>query len=87
MIPGFVRRRPDGTHLGVASPAVSLPCSGDRAADVWELTAHLTALIEAQVRADPTQWFWIHDRWRHRLPGERGGETRAPADRRSKHPR
>jgi hypothetical protein len=47
--------------------------SEDREADVLELTARLTALIEAQVRADPTQWFWIHDRWRHRPAEERVG--------------
>jgi KDO2-lipid IV(A) lauroyltransferase len=87
VIPGFVRRLPDGTHHGVASHAVALPSTGDREADVWSLTAHLTALIEAQVRADPTQWFWIHDRWRHRPPGERESPARAPSERRSKQTR
>jgi KDO2-lipid IV(A) lauroyltransferase len=87
VIPGFVVRRPDDTHVGVASPAVELPGTGDRERDVRELTGRLTALIEAQVRADPTQWFWIHDRWRHRPPEERGDRTRMASDRRSKQPR
>jgi len=76
VIPGFVSRRADDTHVGVISPPVPLPRAGDRETGIRELTAHLTALIEAQVRADPTQWFWIHDRWRHRPPGERAGPTR-----------
>jgi len=76
VIPGFVSRRADDTHVGVISPPAPLPRAGDRETGIRELTAHLTALIEAQVRADPTQWFWIHDRWRHRPPGERAGPTR-----------
>ena len=72
LLPGFAVRQPDDRHVGRFSPLVSLPRTADREADVRELTARLTALIEAQVRADPTQWFWIHDRWRHRPPEERG---------------
>jgi KDO2-lipid IV(A) lauroyltransferase len=72
VIPGFCRRRPDDSHLAFGFPPVTLPRTGDMDADVRALTAHLTALIEAQVRADPTQWFWIHDRWRHRPPEEQG---------------
>jgi Kdo2-lipid IVA lauroyltransferase/acyltransferase len=71
LIPVFAVRQPDDTHIGQIGPPVALPRTGDRAEDVRALTAQLTALIEAQVRADPTQWFWIHDRWRHRPPEER----------------
>lgn len=78
LIPGFALRRPDGSHLGWLDPPVTLVRTEDREADVLQLTARLTALIEAQVRADPTQWFWIHDRWRHRPPEERGGAETAP---------
>jgi KDO2-lipid IV(A) lauroyltransferase len=68
LVPGFAVRQPDDSHVGRLHPAIT----EDREVDVRELTARLTALIETQVRADPTQWFWIHDRWRHRPPEERG---------------
>jgi KDO2-lipid IV(A) lauroyltransferase len=76
VLAGFAVRQPDDTHVGFFQPPVIPRQTGDREADIWELTAHLTALIEAQVRADPTQWFWIHDRWRHRPAAERAvGES------------
>jgi Kdo2-lipid IVA lauroyltransferase/acyltransferase len=71
IVPAFAVRQPDGTHVGRVLPPFVPIRTGDRAEDVRMLTAHLTAVIEAQVRADPTQWFWIHDRWRHRPPDER----------------
>ncbi len=73
LLPGFSIRQRDDRHLGRLWPPVVPSRTGDLAADVLELTAHLTRLIEAQVRADPSQWLWIHDRWRYRPPEERVG--------------
>jgi KDO2-lipid IV(A) lauroyltransferase len=71
LIPAFDVRQPDGTHVGRFEPPVVPVVTGDQVEDVRALTARLTAVIEAQIRANPTQWFWIHDRWRHRPPHER----------------
>jgi Kdo2-lipid IVA lauroyltransferase/acyltransferase len=71
LLPGFSVRQPADGHVGRVYPPITPSRSENREADVLELTARLTALIETQVRADPTQWFWIHDRWRHRPPEER----------------
>jgi KDO2-lipid IV(A) lauroyltransferase len=71
VLPCFAVRQPDDTHVGRIDPPLLVEPTGDREADVLNLTARLTAAIEAQIRADPTQWFWIHDRWRHRPPEER----------------
>ncbi len=49
-------------RITVESPLVLLD-SGDRDADVAALTAAMTARIEAWVREDPGQWFWLHRRW------------------------
>ncbi len=37
----------------------------------------LTGRAESLIRAYPTQWVWLHDRWRHH-PGEKSTERGAP---------
>ncbi len=37
--------------------------TGDTEADVAALVTRITAFIEAEVRANPGQWFWQHRRW------------------------
>lgn len=39
------------------------PSTGDADADVEATVKQITALIEAEVRAHPEQWFWQHRRW------------------------
>jgi KDO2-lipid IV(A) lauroyltransferase len=80
IVTGFASRRGDGTMRLAFSPPIETPSEGDLDSQVARLTASLTAAIEAQVRAYPEQWVWMHRRWRHQ-PGT--GETvwRADADR------
>jgi KDO2-lipid IV(A) lauroyltransferase len=75
----FAIRQPDDTYVGRVDPPILFEPTEDREADVINLTAQLTAVIEAQIRADPTQWFWIHDRWRHRPAAERAQEAATAA--------
>jgi KDO2-lipid IV(A) lauroyltransferase len=35
------------------------------ATDAEEMTQRVTDSLTARVEADPTQWFWVHRRWRH----------------------
>jgi KDO2-lipid IV(A) lauroyltransferase len=58
----FIEREPDGRHL-VRVEAVTCDVRRDREG-VQELTARLTAAIEAQIRRVPAQWVWWHQRWR-----------------------
>ncbi|HEV8580245.1 MAG TPA: lysophospholipid acyltransferase family protein [Thermoanaerobaculia bacterium] len=58
VIPAFIERRPDGSHLATFHPALELPD------DPTEATALMTARIEEQVRRHPEQWVWMHRRWR-----------------------
>jgi KDO2-lipid IV(A) lauroyltransferase len=57
----FIERRPDGGHLVRFTP-VAVTARGR--AEVTELTARLTAAIEAQIRRAPVEWVWWHERWR-----------------------
>ncbi len=66
IVPGFIYRRPDGTHLAELQAALEIPTAGTQEDRVRELTAAATAAIERQVRAHPEQWVWMHRRWRTR---------------------
>jgi KDO2-lipid IV(A) lauroyltransferase len=63
----FIEREADGRHL-VRVEAVTNDVRRDRDG-IQELTARLTAAIEAQIRRAPEQWVWWHRRWR-RQPDE-----------------
>ena len=58
VVPTFIERRDDGTHLARFHPPLELPD------DPTEATALMTARIEEQVRKRPEQWVWMHRRWR-----------------------
>lgn len=44
--------------------AIPLPETGDTDKDVEILTRAATDRIEAWVRRDPSQWLWLHNRWK-----------------------
>jgi KDO2-lipid IV(A) lauroyltransferase len=72
LVPGFIHRRPDGTHKAEIHPPLPMPVDGTLEDRVQELTAAATAIIERQIRAHPAQWVWMHRRWRTRpQPSER----------------
>jgi len=64
VVPGFIHRRPDGTHIAEIHPPLPIPADGSLEDRVEELTAAATAVIERQIRAHPEQWVWMHRRWR-----------------------
>jgi KDO2-lipid IV(A) lauroyltransferase len=64
VVPGFIHRRPDGSHRAEFHPPLAEPTGGTLEDQVQELTAAATAVIERQIRAFPEQWVWMHRRWR-----------------------
>jgi len=70
MMPGFIHRKPDGTHKIKIDRPIPVPSGGSLRDKVEEMTAAATAAAEWQVRAWPEQWVWMHRRWRTRPDGE-----------------
>jgi len=70
ILPVFCTRQPDNTYLFEMLPPFVVQPSGDKERDVTDTMAHITALIEQQVRKYPSQWLWLHNRWKTRPPEE-----------------
>ena len=45
-------------------PPIEFTPTGNHDADVLALTAKINEAIEACVRERPSQWLWIHRRWK-----------------------
>jgi len=56
-------REKDHLRLFVEGP-IPVPNTADRKADIFELTATLTRIIEGYIRRYPDQWLWLHRRWK-----------------------
>jgi KDO2-lipid IV(A) lauroyltransferase len=68
LVPGFIRRLPDGTHYGEVLAPIEWEATGDPEREVLDITQQLTAAIEAWIRVEPEQWLWMHRRWRRKPP-------------------
>ena len=62
VLPTFIERRSDGTHVARIEPRLEL------AADPVAATQQMTDRIETQIRRVPEQWVWMHRRWRRQPP-------------------
>jgi KDO2-lipid IV(A) lauroyltransferase len=76
LVPVFARRQEDGTHVAEFQAALEWERTHDDDRDVLAITTRLSQVIEAQVRRDPAQWFWIADRWKQQRADQR--ETDSP---------
>ena len=65
-IPCFGKRLPDGRHAVCVHPPVAVPPGLDEGAAVRFLMERFHALLEAAIRAEPSQYFWLHRRWKTR---------------------
>jgi KDO2-lipid IV(A) lauroyltransferase len=54
----------DGAHFTVTFfDPIELQNTGNRDADVRAGVVQVTEFIEARIRENPAQWFWVHRRW------------------------
>ncbi len=62
VVPLFCLRNPDNSYRAWVEPMLLLKEDSPDAVTVN--TQQLTSIIEAAVRQDVAQWFWMHKRWR-----------------------
>ena len=57
-------RQSDDRHRVFISPPVELEISGNFEQDVQINTAHLVKILEGYIHQFPSQWLWLHNRWK-----------------------
>jgi KDO2-lipid IV(A) lauroyltransferase len=74
LVPVFAYRGSDGRYHGEFQPEIEYQQTGNRDEDELALTGAITKVIENIIRRYPTQWLWLHDRWKKaRLVGKLDG--------------
>lgn len=63
--PAFNWREPSGKYRIKVQPAIPIPQTGSIKQRVYETTALFNHALEAQIRHHPSQWFWVHRRFKH----------------------
>jgi KDO2-lipid IV(A) lauroyltransferase len=66
VVPAFIRRVDSG-HIIEAGEEIELDASGDGDKDVFTNTVRFSRCIEDFIRQHPTEWLWMHRRWK-RIP-------------------
>jgi KDO2-lipid IV(A) lauroyltransferase len=71
VLPAFmVRQGSSARHRITILPVVDVVRTDDRRESVRENTQRFTSVIERMVERHPSQWNWIHRRWKTRPPSE-----------------
>ena len=65
--PMSVVRLPGVRFRVTAHDPITLNVTGDRPADIAAGVQAITSFIEARVRENPVDWFWVHKRWPDRV--------------------
>jgi KDO2-lipid IV(A) lauroyltransferase len=68
VLPSLSRRLPDGRHLMVFFPELPFEKTADAEADIRRHLTLQNQVIEAWVRQEPSQWLWLHRRWKNQFP-------------------
>lgn len=64
IVPVFAPRIGRNKYKATAYPKIEFTPSGDEQKDIHDLTALVTNAIEREVRSNPSQWLWLHNRWK-----------------------
>ena len=68
VLPAFSRRLPDGRHLLAILPPLPMEKTADIEGDIKRHLELQSRAIEAWVRTAPSQYLWLHRRWKNQFP-------------------
>ena len=64
VLPIFYLKKPDDTYEFIIDEEIPLVSTGSRKQDILRNTQRFHAVIEKYIRKYPTQWVWMHNRWK-----------------------
>lgn len=64
LVPMFMRRTPENRYEFSIQPAIPYINTGDDEFDLQYNTQQYTTCIENFIKQYPTQWVWMHERWK-----------------------
>ena len=64
VLPMFYLKKPDDTYAFIIEKEIPLAMTGNRRADMDENTRRFHVVIEKYIKKYPTQWVWMHNRWK-----------------------
>jgi KDO2-lipid IV(A) lauroyltransferase len=68
IVPMAIVREGDDEYKIMVKEPIELASSEDKEKDVIETTQRYTQVLESVIREYPSQWLWMHDRWKSK-PG------------------
>ena len=63
IVPVWGERLADQHFRLTVYPEISIPNTGDREKDTYELSLRLNRFLEARIAENPSNWLWLHSRW------------------------
>ena len=64
VLPMFYVKKDDDTYEFIIEKELSLVSTGNRRKDMEENTRRFHKVIEKYIKEYPTQWVWMHNRWK-----------------------
>jgi len=64
VLPMFYIKKPDDTYEFIIEKEIPLVMTGNRRQDMEENTRRFHVIIEKYIKKYPTQWVWMHNRWK-----------------------
>jgi len=68
ILPMFIIRQKDDTHKVIIEPPLELEQGGEDREMLTVNTAKITQVIERYIRKYPSEWGWMHRRWKSQPP-------------------
>lgn len=66
VVPTYIYLAADGMQHMYVLPEIPIVSTGNEEQDVIANTQNYTRFIEDQIRKNPSQWVWMHERWKTR---------------------